>query len=208
MAIVPILRSFHDIERELLRAPPVLTAKQIGFIQSPAFTRSAEWARLRYDFLRDHDACCQCCGRGPADGRKVNIDHIHPRRSHPQFALTYANLQVLCSTCNKGKGNRDRTDWRFRRRNPQAPQDPAIPPCPVCQTPMRLRSGARGAFWGCSRFPDCRGTRAATPGAAAAGQRAPRGSRGPRRRSDRPKIAKARNRRRGNRLIKPGALRQ
>ena len=56
MATVPILRSFHDIERELLRAPPVLTAEQIGFIRSPAFTRSAEWARLRYDFLHDHEA--------------------------------------------------------------------------------------------------------------------------------------------------------
>ena len=137
MAAVPILRNFHDIARELLRAPPVLTAGQIGFIQSPAFTRSAEWARLRYDFLRDHEALCQCCGRGPANGRKINVDHIHPRRSHPQFALAYANLQVLCSICNKGKGNRDRTDWRFRQRNPPAPQEPDIPPCPVCQAPMQ-----------------------------------------------------------------------
>jgi 5-methylcytosine-specific restriction endonuclease McrA len=162
MATVPILRSFHDIERELFRAPPVLTAAQIAFIQSPAFTRSPKWARVRYDFLRDHDALCQCCGRGAADGRKINVDHIHPRRSHPQFALTYANLQVLCSTCNKGKGNRDRTDWRFRQRNPPKSQQPDIPPCPLCQAPMQLRSGARRPpFWGCSRFPDCRGTRSA-----------------------------------------------
>ena len=170
MANVPILRSFDDTERELLRSPPVLTTEQIEFIKSPAFTRSAEWARLRYDFLRDHDARCQCCGRGQADGRKINVDHIHPRRSHPQFALTYANLQVLCSTCNKGKGNRDRTDWRFRRQNPRAaPQEPDIPPCPVCQAPMQRRSGARGAFWGCPRFPECRGTRPAKPDAAPAG---------------------------------------
>ena len=144
MAIVPILRIFNDIERELLRAPPVLTAEQIGFIQSPAFTQhSAEWARLRYDFLRDHEALCQCCGRGPANDRKINVDHIYPRRTHPQFALTYANLQVLCSTCNQGKGNRDRTDWRFRQRNPRALEEPDKPPCPVCQAPMQHRSGAR-----------------------------------------------------------------
>ena len=192
MAHAPILRIFNDIERELLRAPPVLTAKQIEFIQSPAFTQhSAEWARLRYDFLRDHEALCQCCGRGPADGRKINVDHIYPRRSHPQFAFTYANLQVLCSTCNQGKGNRDRTDWRFRQRNPRALQEPDIPPCPVCQAPMQYRSGARGAFWGCARFPDCRGTRPAKPDATAGGKRAPRGSRGQRRRSDRPNTAKA-----------------
>jgi 5-methylcytosine-specific restriction endonuclease McrA len=176
MANVPILRCFHDIKRELLRAPPVLTAERIGFIQSPAFTRADEWARLRYDFLRDHEARCQCCGRG--QGRKINVDHIYPRRSHPQFALTYANLQVLCSTCNKGKGNRDRTDWRFRRKNPPAPKEPEIPPCPACHTPMKLRSSARGAFWGCSRFPDCRGTRPAKTDA-------PRAGRGPRRRPHR-----------------------
>jgi HNH endonuclease/Topoisomerase DNA binding C4 zinc finger len=163
MAAVPMLRNFKDTERELLRAPPVLTAEQIEFIQSPGFTRhSDKWARLRYDFLRDHEGRCQCCGRGQADGRKINVDHIYPRRSHPQFALTYANLQVLCSSCNKGKGNRDRTDWRFRQRKPPKSPPADIPPCPLCQAPMQLRSAARRPpFWGCTRFPDCRGTRSA-----------------------------------------------
>lgn len=31
--------------------------------------------------------------------------------------------------------------------------------CPHCSTPMEVRSGRRGAFWGCPRFPSCRGTR-------------------------------------------------
>lgn len=38
------------------------------------------------------------------------------------------------------------------------------PACPLCAQPMRLRLARKGAhagsqFWGCSRFPDCRGTR-------------------------------------------------
>jgi ssDNA-binding Zn-finger/Zn-ribbon topoisomerase 1 len=33
------------------------------------------------------------------------------------------------------------------------------PPCPKCEKGMTERSGARGAFWGCVDFPDCRGTR-------------------------------------------------
>jgi hypothetical protein len=37
-----------------------------------------------------------------------------PRATHPEFALAYSNLQLLCATCNQGKGNRDTTDWRFR----------------------------------------------------------------------------------------------
>ncbi len=119
----PTRRIIRDVTRELLRVPPRLTDRQLRFIQSPAFIRSADWARLRYDFMRDHDGRCQCCGHGTPDGTKVNVDHIHPRKSHPQLALTYANLQLLCAACNRGKGNRDRTDWRYRA--------PAIPTCPA-----------------------------------------------------------------------------
>ena len=151
MTAAPTLRIIRDVTRELLRAPLRLTDRQVRFFQSPAFTRSTDWARLRYDFMRDHDGRCQCCGHGTADGRTVNVDHIHPRKSHPQFALTYANLQVLCAACNRGKGNRDRTDWRYRA--------PAIPTCPACRAPMQRRVGPHSPFWGCSRFPACRATR-------------------------------------------------
>lgn len=42
----------------------------------------------------------------------------------------------------------------------------AAPACPICKAPMQLRKASRGAsarqaFWGCSRFPACRGTRPA-----------------------------------------------
>ena len=33
------------------------------------------------------------------------------------------------------------------------------PDCPNCGSPMRRRKSARGDFWGCSRYPDCKGTR-------------------------------------------------
>jgi len=33
------------------------------------------------------------------------------------------------------------------------------PACPRCSSPMRLRSGRYGQFWGCSRYPGCKGTR-------------------------------------------------
>jgi hypothetical protein len=35
--------------------------------------------------------------------------------------------------------------------------------CPRCSSPMILRNGSRGQFYGCSRFPRCRGTRDYTP---------------------------------------------
>lgn len=37
-------------------------------------------------------------------------------------------------------------------------ENPAVT-CPSCQAPMKQRSGSRGVFWGCSRFPACRGVR-------------------------------------------------
>lgn len=33
------------------------------------------------------------------------------------------------------------------------------PECPQCGKPMRRRKSAKGEFWGCSGFPDCKGTR-------------------------------------------------
>jgi len=30
--------------------------------------------------------------------------------------------------------------------------------CPLCGSPMRLRHGKNGAFWGCSKYPDCKMT--------------------------------------------------
>lgn len=58
---------------------------------------------------------------------------------------------------------------------PMAPQvvatpSPSGPPaCPVCLSPMVLRRARRGPyagspFWGCVRFPGCRGTLQAAPG--------------------------------------------
>ncbi|EMX9182402.1 DNA topoisomerase III [Citrobacter sedlakii] len=34
---------------------------------------------------------------------------------------------------------------------------PPSPPCPVCGGKMRQRKGDRGAFWGCLRYPECKG---------------------------------------------------
>jgi four helix bundle suffix protein len=36
---------------------------------------------------------------------------------------------------------------------------PSGPECPSCGKPMRRRKSAKGPFWGCSAFPECKGTR-------------------------------------------------
>ncbi|BDG86457.1 DNA topoisomerase III [Citrobacter koseri] len=34
---------------------------------------------------------------------------------------------------------------------------PPTPPCPLCGGKTRLRNGQKGDFWGCQRYPDCKG---------------------------------------------------
>lgn len=46
---------------------------------------------------------------------------------------------------------------------PEARRDRLMPTCPKCSADMKLREAKKGPqegnrFWGCSRFPDCRGT--------------------------------------------------
>lgn len=39
-----------------------------------------------------------------------------------------------------------------------AARDTGTPACPACGKPMRRRHSKKGDFWGCSGYPDCRGT--------------------------------------------------
>lgn len=38
-----------------------------------------------------------------------------------------------------------------------------FPTCPTCNTKMVQRSSYRGSFWGCQRYPKCKGTRQLGP---------------------------------------------
>jgi restriction system protein len=51
----------------------------------------------------------------------------------------------------------------LRARKEPVPVEETAPACPLCGTSLVLRIGRAGTrFWGCSRFPACRGTRQAT----------------------------------------------
>jgi four helix bundle suffix protein len=41
---------------------------------------------------------------------------------------------------------------------------PPSPDCPLCGKSMRQRKSAKGEFWGCSEFPECKGTRPVSGG--------------------------------------------
>jgi hypothetical protein len=68
---------------------------------------------LRYEVLRRANGKCALCGKSK-DEEPLEIDHIIPRSKGGTNQLQ--NLQALCRTCNRGKSNRDATDFR---RDPQ-----------------------------------------------------------------------------------------
>ena len=63
---------------------------------------------VRFDVLR-RDRVCQLCGAGRSDA-VLEVDHVVPRSKGGSNEPD--NLQVLCRTCNRGKSNRDDTDFR------------------------------------------------------------------------------------------------
>lgn len=47
---------------------------------------------------------------------------------------------------------------RLEAREGQRAAEPS-PECPQCGKPMRRRKSAKGEFWGCANYPECKGTR-------------------------------------------------
>ena len=84
------------------------------YAATDGFLCSYEWRVIRMKVLIRDGRKCACCGATPDDGLKMHVDHIKPRKTHPELALDLNNLQVLCEVCNHGKGNWDSTDWRRR----------------------------------------------------------------------------------------------
>ena len=64
---------------------------------------------LRYLVLKAAGGRCQLCGIA-AKERPLDVDHIIPRSRGGKTEL--ANLQALCSKCNRSKRNQDDTDFR------------------------------------------------------------------------------------------------
>jgi ATP adenylyltransferase len=78
---------------------------------------------VRYQVLKESGRCA-LCGATKRE-RPLDVDHIKPRsRGGTNDSW---NLQVLCSTCNRSKRDKDETDFRLP---PEAERDPS---CPFCE---------------------------------------------------------------------------
>jgi diadenosine tetraphosphate (Ap4A) HIT family hydrolase len=84
---------------------------------------------LRYQVLAESDRRCALCGATEKQ-RPLDVDHIIPRSLGGRNDKS--NLQVLCSRCNRAKGNRDRRDFRTRVSEVE-------PGCPFCPPNVATR---------------------------------------------------------------------
>ena len=66
--------------------------------------------QVRYDVLKRDEGRCVLCGASGRDGVRLEVDHIVPRSKGGSNEPV--NLQTLCAPCNRGKSNRDDTDFR------------------------------------------------------------------------------------------------
>jgi hypothetical protein len=89
------------------------------YIASDDFLLTNEWKTIRASVMLKYKPKCMCCGKTPFDGVLMNVDHIKPRKTHPELALEFDNLQVLCNPCNKEKGNKHATDYRPTSFDPE-----------------------------------------------------------------------------------------
>ena len=79
---------------------------------STTFYSSSAWRNLKYKVFCYYEATCMCCGASRVSGAEMHVDHILPRSKHPELALEFDNMQVLCRDCNMAKSNTNTTDWR------------------------------------------------------------------------------------------------
>jgi len=94
-------------------------------VTTTEFLSTYAWRSLRMEAILKYGRKCMCCNANGDDGKTIiNVDHIKPRKTHPELALDINNLQILCDECNHGKGNKHETDWR--KPEDQIPCEPKI----------------------------------------------------------------------------------
>jgi diadenosine tetraphosphate (Ap4A) HIT family hydrolase len=89
---------------------------------------------LRFQVLKGAGGRCQLCGIS-AKERPLDVDHIIPRSRGGKTEL--ANLQALCSKCNRSKRNQDDTDFR------EWPLPTTDPTCVFCQSEVIPKAVAK-----------------------------------------------------------------
>lgn len=106
----------------------------------------------------------EACGGGPAS--RVNVEYQRPRRPEPGTNVEYQRFRSQPQSRSKGAQRSgigveyqqvQKSQVQKSLRDGRGRND--APRCPKCGARMLLKRGPYGRFYGCSRFPSCKGTR-------------------------------------------------
>ena len=108
----------------------------------------------------DCEYACPCDREGRPQMAEF-VDVKCPKTGRPMIRKTGRFGPFLTTPLEEGETNDDGIILNIDKKGfVNAPSVPPLEtdlPCPICESPLNLRSGARGPWLGCSRFPKCRG---------------------------------------------------
>lgn len=126
---------------------------------------------MAYDFTAQVEEWLDDISRGETGWIKVLHDFYTPfelalrdavgkmRQTLTPDVITQLNAQSAQSrAAGAPRARRARTHKAKAKSVDATPSGNAVA-CPVCGSPMAQRTGPRGAFYGCTRYPSCKGTR-------------------------------------------------
>lgn len=102
----------------------VLTSKETALVKK-RFSSHNDWEKTVFDDIKkniinhlrtqQNNKCCYCKRELGFDIKEVDIEHIIPKSSHPQFTFHGKNLALSCPGCNTKKGYEPVAAKRFVR---------------------------------------------------------------------------------------------
>lgn len=95
----------RDTSRSILNMLPV---RPRFHKRADPFYLTPAWRALRIVILKRDGFRCVICKADVSAKGAARVDHIKPRSTHPDLAMTHSNLRTLCSTCDS-QAHRERT---------------------------------------------------------------------------------------------------
>ena len=76
-------------------------------VSSHNFYAQQRWRKLAAQIRKRDNMRCAFCGTACGFKGDAIVDHIKPRRLHPELAYDPNNLQLLCKRCHDSTKKRD-----------------------------------------------------------------------------------------------------
>ncbi|MFG0284853.1 MAG: DNA topoisomerase [Phycisphaerales bacterium JB039] len=150
--------NLRHAKAEIIPAPKEYRCEKCGADLVYRFGRNGRF--LSCSRYPDCEYACPCDREGkPRRAEYVNVQC--PKTGRPMVRRTGRFGPFLATDLREGESQDIGMILNIDKKgHVTAPSPPPLEtelPCPTCEAPLNLRSGLRGPWLGCSRFPKCRG---------------------------------------------------